>query len=307
MRYGKIVHTYQRVLKFLLTDIWHLDMSELSIMRARMVKYLKVLIITLKGFSNDKVSLQAIALSFFSAMSLVPFTALMFAVTNGFGLGERFQTLLYTYFEGNEDIIAYLVHFANNIIQSSQNGLFGVISFIFFLSTVIWLMLSVEKAFNDVWKIDSGRSLRKRAAFYLLLLIVSPLVIFTFLSIGLLYTDALQSIGLQIDRFIPITSIFTWLITYTFIVCVFTIMYKFIPNTRVKLSAAFNSAIILAFAFIVVQFFYMETQIMVTGFNTVYGVFAAIPLFLIWMNISWTIILFGAELSHAYQQVDNNK
>jgi membrane protein len=304
---GKISHTYQRVLKFLITDIWHLDLSELSIIRARMIKYLKVLIITIKGYSSDRIGLQAIGLSFFSALAVVPIVALIFAVTNGFGLSDKFEMLLYTYFEGNEDIIAYLVQFANNIIDTSQNGLFGGISFLFFLWSVIWLMLNIEEAFNEIWKQQKGRSFKKRAAYYLLMLIVAPLVIFMFLTLSLVYSKALNSAGLEIDRIIPLTSIATWLVAYSFITVVFTIMYKYIPNTKVKLSAAFNSALILAFAFIVVQFFYLETQLMVSGLNAVYGVFAAIPLFLIWMNISWTIILFGAELSHAYQNVDSYK
>lgn len=306
-RPGKISHTYQRVLKFVITDIWHLDLSELSIMKARMIKYLKVLIITIKGYSNDRIGLQAIALSFFSALAVVPIVALIFAVTNGFGLSDKFEMLLYTYFDGNQDIIAYLVQFANNIISTSQNGLFGGISFLFFLWSVIWLMLNIEEAFNEIWKLQKGRSFKKRAAYYMLMLIVSPLIIFMFLTLSLVYSKALNSVGLDIDRFIPITSIATWLVAYSFIVGVFTIMYKYIPNTKVKVSAAFNSALIMAFAFVVVQFFYLETQLMVSGLNAVYGVFAAIPLFLIWMNISWTIILFGAELSHAYQNVDSYK
>mgnify|MGYP002348095466 FL=1 len=274
-------------------------------MKARMVKYLKVLIITIKGFANDKVGLQATSLSFFSAMSVVPFVSLMFAITNGFGIGNRLELLLFKYFKGNEEIIAYIVKFANNIIQTSQNGAFGIVSFLFLISTVVFLMLNIEKSFNEIWKLPSGRSFKKRVAYYALLLIFSPLVIFIFLTLGLIYTNTLNSIGLKIDRFIPLTSIFTWVISYAFVTGVFTIIYKFIPNTKVKLSAAFNSALVLAFAFIVVQFFYLETQIMVSGLNAVYGVFAAIPLFLVWMNISWTLILFGAELSHAYQNLDN--
>lgn len=282
-------------------------MSELSILRARMVKYLKVLIITSKGFTNDKVALQATSLSFFSAMSVVPFVSLMFAITNGFGIGKKLEELLYKYFEDNEDIISYIVTFANNIISTSQNGLFGIISFVFLISTVVFLMLSIEKSFNEIWKISSGRSFKKRLAYYFLLLFVSPLVIFVFLTMGLLYSNALQSIGLEVDKYIPLTSIFTWVASYMFVTVVFTIMYKYIPNTKVKLAAAFNSALILAFAFIVVQFFYLETQLLVSGLSAVYGVFAAIPLFLVWMNISWTVILFGAELSHAFQNVDNYK
>lgn len=306
-RYDNIKHTYQRVLKFLISDIWHLDLSELSIMRSRMVKYLKVLIITIKGFTNDNVGLQANSLSYFSAMSVVPFVAIMFAITNGFGAGTKLEELMFTYFEGNEDIITYILGFANNIIERGKNGLFGLISFLFLLSTIVLLMLNIEKAFNEIWKLGSGRSFKKRVIYYFTLIVTSPFVIFIFLTLGLIYSKVLHVVGLEIDKYIPVTSIFTWITSYFFIVGVFTLMYKYIPNTKVKLAAAFNSALILAFAFMVVQFFYLETQLMVTGLSTVYGVFAAIPLFMVWMNISWTLILFGAELSHAYQNVDNYK
>lgn len=307
MKRNAVKHTYQRVLKFFITDIWHLDLSELSAMKARLVRYLKVLIITIREFTTDKVSLQAASLSFFSAMSVVPFVALIFAITNGFGLGSKLEELLYTYFQDNEQIIEYLLKFANNIISRSRDGLFGIINFLFLISTVIFLMLNIEKSFNNIWKVSGGRPLHKRLAYYTLLLLVSPLVILIFLTLALVYTDALKSIGFQIDRYIPLTSIFTWLSFYALVTLVFTIMYFLIPNTKVKFAAAFNSALVLAFAFIVVQFFYLETQILVSGLNAVYGVFAAIPLFLVWMNISWTLILFGAELSHAFQNVDNYK
>ena len=95
-KYKEIQHTYQRILKFLINDIWRQDLSELSIMKARMVRYLKVLIITIKGFSNDKVGLQAVNLSFFSAMSVVPFVALMFTITKGFGMAKKLEDLLLT-------------------------------------------------------------------------------------------------------------------------------------------------------------------------------------------------------------------
>lgn len=304
MKRNKVNHTYQRVLKFLITDIWHLDLSELSIMKARMIRYLKVLIITMRGFNSDKIGLQSVALSFFSAMSLVPFVALMFAITKGFGLAQKLETLLRTYFAENEDIIEYLLQFANNVIKSAENGLFGIFSFLFLLWTVIWLMLSIEKSFNDIWKVERYRSFGKRALYYPLLLLVSPLIVVIFMSLSLIYTNTLKSVGLQIDSIIPLTSIFTWLTFYAIVAGVFTVMYYFIPNIKVKMAAAFNSALVVAFAFVVVQFFYLETQLLVSGLNAVYGVFAAIPLFLVWMNISWTLILFGAELSHAYQNVD---
>lgn len=304
-RYPKIRHTYQRVLKFILNDIWHLDMSELSIMKARMIRYLKVSIITIREFGADKAGMQAITLSFFSAMAFVPFVALIFAITKGFGYAQRLERLLYTYFSGNEDIVGYILKFSNNVIATTQNGLFGIISFVIYIWTVIWLLLNVEKSFNNIWKVGDMRSFGKRLAYYLILLIVSPMVVMLFLTLAILYINTIQSFSLGINNTIPITSIFTWLIFYAIVASILTVMYKYIPNIRIKFAAAFNAALVAAFAFVVVQFFYLETQIMVSGLNAVYGVFAAIPLFLIWMNISWTLILFGAELSHAFQNVDN--
>lgn len=298
-------HTYQRILKFLLTDIWHLDISELTIMKARMIRYLKVVILTVRGVSSDKVGIQANSLSYYSAMSVVPFAALSFAVTNGFGYGSRFRELIFEYFEGNEVILNYLIKFSNNIISTLENGIFGIFNFIILISVLFFLMLNVEKSFNEIWKVGKPRSIHKRIAYYILFLLVTPLVLLIFLSLGLIYSNALKTIGLEIDRFVPVSSFFTWLSFYAVVSLVFTIMYFLIPNTKVKFVAALNSALLVGVAFVVVQFLYLETQVMVTGMNTVYGVFAAIPLFLIWINISWTIILFGAELSKAYQDVDN--
>jgi len=299
-------HTYQRILKFLITDIWHLDMSELSIMKARMVRYLKVMIITIKNFGNDKMALQATSLSFLSAMAMVPIVSLMFAITNGFGLSGTLERLLYSIFQGNEQVIELILQFANNIIITSQHGLFGLISALFLLSTIIWLMLSIEKGFNDIWKVKAGK-LRKRMLYYLILLFAAPVAIFLILFLGIIYTGILDRYVVSIDKYIPISSFVSWLTAYGVVVVVLTGAYKFIPNAKVKLSAAFNSSIVLAVIFIIVQYFYMETQLLVSGLNAVYGVFAAIPLFLVWLSISWTVILFGAELSHAYQNVDDYK
>ena len=102
-----------------------------------------------------------------------------------------------------------------------------------------------------------------------------------------------------------INKVLQWGLFFGIVLLMFTIMYKYIPNVKVHFIAAFNAAIIAAIAFIVVQYLYMETQILVSRLNAIYGAFAAIPLFLIWMNVSWVIILFGAEISHAYQYVDS--
>lgn len=304
-RLKKIKELYGRVSKFLSHDIWHVEASEIVSIPSSIIKYLKISLITLKGFTTHRISLQAIALSFFSAMSVVPFMAISFLVTKGFGIGDKLEQLLYNYFEGNEDVIAYIVTFANNMVSRANTGLFGIVSVLFLLSTIVWLMLHIERAFNEIWRVESGRSLKKRALYYFMLLLVSPLVIFIFFSLSLFYTSLLDSLSVKLNIISPIFTLISWATSYLITAVVFTIMYKFIPNVKVKVSAAIRSASIVAIAFIVVQFLYLKTQIMVTGLSAVYGVFAAIPLFMVWMNISWTIILFGTELSQAFQNVES--
>lgn len=306
-KFLNILSHYRRIINFLIIDIWHLELSELSRFKARVIKYLKVFILTIRGFGMDKAGMQATTLSFFSAMSVVPFIAVLFAVTKGFGYSDRLIELIYTYFSGNEETINYLLKFANNVVASTEKGVFGIFSFLFFVSTVFGLLMSIEKTFNIIWKSPNGRSFHKKILFYSILLLISPLIIMSFLTLALLYLNTINSISYGINNIIPITSIFTWLSFYALVSLVFALMYKFIPNTKVKFFASLNAALIVAAAFVLVQLIYLETQIMVTGLNAVYGVFAAVPLFLIWMNISWTIILFGVELSHAFQNVDNYK
>jgi Predicted membrane protein len=227
--------------------------------------------------------------------------AVAFAITGGFGLKESLQGLLLEYFSENKKFVELIIGFAENIVESSQKGLFGIISFLFFLWTVIWLILSIEQCFNEIWKVERSRSFAKRVLYYIGILIFAPFLITIFLSVSLVFKNAFLSVGNGLKHFESISFVVQWLMFYGIVLLIFTVMYKFIPAIKVNFSAAFWAASITAVAFIVVQYLYMETQLMVTRLNSIYGAFAAIPLFLIWMNVSWTIILVGAEISHAYQ------
>ena len=137
------------------------------------------------------------------------------------------------------------------------------------------------------------------------ILIIAPLLLTMFLSVILVVTSTLNSFGFDFKHLKITGVLLQWLSMYGLMTLFFTILYKYVPNVKVRFSAAFFAALIAAGAFVGLQYLYMETQLLVARLNTVYGAFAAIPLFLIWMNISWTIILIGAEVSHAYQYEKN--
>lgn len=292
-------HTW--FVKFITKDIWHLNIDDFGKAKKKFIKYLKVALITVKEAGINHLGLYAFSLSFFSTMSLVPFVAVAFAITDGFGLKDNLQEMLLEYFSNNKEIVQLVIQFAENIVTISQQDAFGIVSLGFFIGTILWLILNVEKCFNLIWKAERGRSIAKRFLYYFGVLAIAPLLITIFLSLSLMFTKTFDAYNFNIQWLESAGFLIKWGSFYGIMTLFFTIIYKYIPNVKVKFPAAFFAALIAALAFVVWQYLYVETQVFVSRMNTVYGAFAAIPLFLVWMNVSWTIILIGAELSHAYQ------
>lgn len=297
----EIQEFYTWLVKFITDDIWHLNIDDFGKAKRKFIKYLKVALITVKEAGINHLGLYAFSLSFFSTMSMVPFVAVAFAITDGFGLKDNLQQMLLEYFSNNKDIVQYIIQFAENIVTISQQDAFGIVSLGFFIGTILWLILNVEKCFNLIWKAERGRSIAKRFLYYFGVLAIAPLVITIFLSLSLMFTKTFDTYHLNIHWLESAGFMIKWGAFYGIMTLFFTIIYKYVPNVKVKFSAAFFASLIAALAFVVWQYLYVETQVFVSRMNTVYGAFAAIPLFLIWMNVSWTIILIGAEISHAYQ------
>ena len=294
-----------RLKNFLKDDIWKVDLEEISKAKARFIKYAKVMLITIKTFANERIGFQAVALSFFSTMSVVPFVAIMFAITGGLGLADKLKELLYAYFENSQDTIDTVLGFAQNIIDSAQSGAVGLVSALMFAFIVIWMMLNVERVFNNVWRVKKTRNIFKRLSYVLAMILISPFVVMVFFAGSFVYSHALEFIGLNPESLGVFKTILAWLLFAVTATFTFSAMYKFIPNAYVRYSSALRAAVPAAAAFTLMQNMYLETQVFVTRLSTVFGAFAAVPLFMVWINIGWFIILIGAELSYAFQNVDS--
>lgn len=302
---GKLRYRTRRLKRFIKDDIWTLELEELSKARARFIKYLKVMMITIKTFSSEKIGFQAVALSFFSTMSVVPFVAIVFAITGGFGLADKLKEFLYGYFNNSQQIIDTVLGFAQNIIDTAQSSAVGLVSALLFVWIVIWMMMNVEKVFNNVWKVQKSRNLFRRLSVIIAMLFVSPFVVMVFFGGSFVYSHALSYIGLDLETFNTFKTMLSWSLFGVLATFTFSAMYKFIPNAPVDYPNALRAAIYSGIAFTVMQYLYLETQVFVTRLNGIYGAFAAVPLFMVWINIGWFIILIGAELSYAFQHVDS--
>ena len=239
----RITRKTYRLKRFISDDIWTMELENLSKARARFVKYLKVMMITIKTFSSEKIGFQAVALSFFSTMSVVPFIAIVFAITGGFGLADKLKEFLYGYFNNSQQIIDTVLGFAQNIIDTAQSSLMGLVSALLFLWIVIWMMMNVERVFNNVWRVQKSRNLLRRLSVILAMLAVSPFIVLVFFGGSFMYSHALSYLGLDVESFSAFKTILTWTLFGVVATFTFSAMYKYIPNAPVDYGSALRAAV----------------------------------------------------------------
>ncbi|MGM9794212.1 MAG: YihY/virulence factor BrkB family protein [Candidatus Cryptobacteroides sp.] len=295
----------RRFRDYMSEDIWNENVSNLSKARARLVKDLRVLIITVKTFSAQKIGFQAVALSFFCTMAAVPFIAIAIAITGGIGLDGTLKQVISTYIT-NPQAVDTLFGFVDNIINTAKSSTLGLLSALLFCWLVIWMMMCAESVFNNVWKVNKSRKIMKRLSFYLLILLLAPFIVLLFFTGSVVYSNLLDILVPSSIAFSAgIKSFLGWVIFAAVSVLTFSAMYKFIPNFPVAYRNAIKAAVFSGPAFTLIQYLFLETQIFVTRLNAIYGAVAAIPLFMFWLNFGWFIILIGAELSYAFQNVNS--
>ena len=300
----KFKHWFRQARKFFGQDVWTLDLNELSRAKARLVKDVRIVAVAFRTFAEQRIGFQAVALSYFCTMAFVPFIAVAFAVTNGFGLADKLKELLFSW-DISQNIMDIILESADKILDSATGGLFGLISALAFVWLIIWMMMRVETVFNNVWKVRKlRRAFFKRIGIDLIIMVLAPFVVILLYSGTIIYSHVLDLIPNWIGATDEIKSFLGWIVAWAVTVLVFSAMYKFIPAVDVKYRHALKAAVIAGVAFSVLQYLYLETQVFVMRLNTVYGTIAAIPLFMVWMRFGWQIILYGAQFSYSFQTVE---
>ena len=306
-RIDKIKQLIRKVEKFITVDVWNLDTSELSKAKARLIDDTKIIINVLMDFKDGKIGFQSVALSYFCTMAAVPFIAVGFAITSGFGLEDKLSNVLYSA-NISQNLIDVLMNSASNIIKDARSGVFGLISALMFVWLVIWMMMRVETVFNNVWKVKkTHRKFIKSFGIDVLIMCLSPFVIMLFFTGSIVYSHVLDLLPKYPGITDSIKTFLGWVVFCSAVVLVLSAMYKFIPAAKVRYRYALHAAILSGIAFTILQYLYLETQVMVMRISAVYGTAAAIPLFMIWLRFGWLIILYGAQFSYSFQKNDEHE
>ncbi len=295
-----------RIIRFLTHDIWLLNEEDFSRFKGRLVKDAKTVLLMLNTFNDQKIDYQITALAYRSMMAVVPFIAIGLYLTDTVGLRDHFAEIVYANL-GEGEVTQILLNAADNITNTAETGLFGFISMASFTWIVLSLMLTVSRVFNNVWKVERVNQPLRTFGIIVGITLLSPFVIMLFFSGSVLYSNALSFLFPD-STFLAghIRSFLTWLVFAATTVFVLQIMYRYIPDTKVHSRYSLKAALIAGLIFTGVQYLYLETQLMVAKQSAIYGVFAAVPLFMIWLNMGWSIVLYGAELSYAFQNVDQH-
>ncbi len=261
------------------------------------VRLYKLLYYMVHGLLNHGTLVRSAALTYYTVMSLVPIVAVVFAVVKGFGLADGLIGSLYGLFPQSPEVIDYLVTFAENALARTRGGVVAVVALLMLFWTIIQVFGSIENAFNNIWEVKTTRSIARQWSDYLAILLIIPVLWAVASAVGR-YTDEL--LGVDESWYFTLLSKF---LSMLFIWMMFTLFYLIIPNAKVRFRSALTAGIVAGTIFLLFQWGYVYAQKAMTSYNAIYGSFAALPLFLIWIQISWEILLIGGELSFTHQNI----
>lgn len=255
----------------------------------------KLVLYLIRGLMQHGTMVRSAALTYYTLVSIVPVVALVFAIVKGFGLADGLVQNLYSIFPQIPDIVDYVVEFAQKTLARTQGGWVAAFSLAALFWSVVSVFSSIEDAFNNIWEVSSNRSLIRKYSDYIAIIVIAPLM-WVVASSTSNYLHNWLNVG---DTFW--VRFFSKIISMAMAWVMFSIIYIVLPNTKVRYPSAIKSGIIAGTVFIVFQWLYVSLQLWMTSYNAIYGSFAALPLFLIWVQASWSILLLGAELSFTFQ------
>ena len=296
-----------KIINYLQTDIWRVQLKHCPRKKFFLLRTLRIIVLAVRGFIEDKCKFRASALTFFSILSIVPIIALIFGIAKGFGLEKLVEEELMKKMQGQDEVAEKILTFADSLLKNTHGGLVAVVGVIFLFWTVIKVLSNIENSFNDIWGVKVPRTFARKMSDYISMTLICPFLLVVSGSmtvvIGSKIKDVLQSYPM-FDFVGPAILVPLNLLPYVALWVVFTFIFIFMPNTKVKFTSGLLAGIVAGTILQFTQLIYVKFQIGVTNANAVYGSFAALPLFLLWLQTSWLIVLFGAEISFAHQNVD---
>jgi len=292
-----------RAVRFITRDLWRIRVRDVPRPRSLLIQPLRIIVRAWRGFDEDKCRLRASALTFYTLLSMVPVAAMAFGIAKGFGLERLLEKAIMERIEGQEEVAQKVIAFSDNLLQSSRGGLIAGIGVAVLFWTVIQVLGNVEDSFNDIWGVRHGRSMMRKLADYLSIMLICPVLLILSSGATIFIASHVRFLFGQLYFLGPLILFSLKLLPFVVMWVMFSFVYVFMPNAKVDFSAGLLGGVAAGTVYQLTQWAYVKFQIGVTSYGAVYGSLAALPLFLAWLDLSWVIVLWGAEISFACQNV----
>lgn len=299
-----------KLIQFLQKGIWEIQLKELSPLKAIPLKYLRILLLAGLGFWKDHCQKNASMLTYYSLLNIVPLIAVAFGIAKGFGLEkiiEKQIVQIATRANWQADATEQILQFSRSMLEHVKGGVIAGIGVLMLFWTVISILGKIESSLNTIWDIQKTRPLVRKFTDYITLIVFAPILFVISSSATVLVASHLKAIMNKIALLGVFSSVILFLLNllpYVSIWVLLTLLYIVLPNTKVPIRSGLLGALAAGTVFQIIQWIYIKFQIGITKYGAIYGSFAALPLFLIWVQTSWMIILFGAEIAHANEHYE---
>ena len=295
-----------QILFFFKKGVWEVRLKDLPPAKAFLLRCLRVILLALRGFMKNGGQKSASVLTYYTLLNLVPLIGVAFGIAKGFGLEKLIQNQILQFAEKanwQADISNQVLSFSQSLLEHAKGGVIAGVGVVMLFYTVISIFGKIEDSFNAIWEVERPRTLVRKFTDYLTVMVLAPILFIISSSMTLLVAGKIKVIVQQIALLGAFSSVIFFLLNlmpYLSIWVLLVILYLVMPNTRVPLHSAIAGGVVAGTIFQVVQWVYIKFQIGVASYGAIYGSFAALPLFLVWLQLSWTIVLFGSEISYAY-------
>ncbi|MBO5959695.1 MAG: YihY/virulence factor BrkB family protein [Lentisphaeria bacterium] len=297
----------KKIKDFFLESIWNIRLSSLPFSRAWWLKVCRIIVLTVRFFLQNRLTLHAASLTYYTLLAIVPVLALMFGLAKGYGFDDVLRQKLMQAMQGNENAAERILQFTDSAIANASGGIVAGVGVLLLIWTAVKLLASIEATFNRIWGVTRGRSWSRKFCDYLTLLVICPFLLVVMATTSDTVMNHLKDWGAGLgmsDFWFSFVDVFMGCLHLVSAWFIFYFIYAFVPNTKVTFKAAFISGILAGSAYAVLQSLYVYLQVRLTSYNAVYGSFAALPFFMILMNAGWVLTILGAQLSFAIQNVN---
>jgi len=294
----------KKLLNFIKHDIWRFHGALLRGKQHFGLRALRIFMLSLREFASDKCSLRASALTFYSLLSIVPIFAMAFGVAKGFGVEKILKEKLLENTQGQQEVVTRIIQFSENLLQNTQVGIIAGIGLVLLFWSVIQVLTNIENSFNDIWAIKKSRTMGQKFTDYLALMLIAPVFFVTASSITVFIVSQVRTVTSEVRVLEFLGPVFFFglqLLPFAVSWGLLTYLYMFMPNGKIQFKSALLGGFVSGIVYQAGQWAYIYFQIGASNAGAVYGTFAALPLFLIWLQTSWLIVLYGAELAFAHQ------